>query len=208
MSLPQSLRESASPAELEFIASQQLLEIIPLIAMERTVFISGTYGPLQPPRRAKVPIWLATNLKLKKKCRIIPPDWLTVGTFATFLILERPLNNRLDHLRDCCEEETNNPKFSKLPFRFAEVAKVLLDVAPDDLEDADQLRLLLKNLREARQAKTRDGLQNLNPNELHVENMCSMEINEIRPFFVQSMAILGQLTRRPAAEADISAFAD
>ncbi|KAL1735898.1 hypothetical protein EV714DRAFT_199384 [Schizophyllum commune] len=189
MSLPQSLRESASPAELEFIASQQLIEIIPLIAMERTVFVSGTYGPLQPPRRAKVPIWLATNLKLKKKCRIIPPDWLTV-----------------DHLRECCEEETNNPKFSKLPFRFAEVAKVLLDVAPDDLEDADQLRLLLKNLREARQAKTRDGLQNLNPNELHVENMCSMEINEIRPFFVQSMAILGQLTRRPAADADISAF--
>ena len=40
MSLPQSLRESASPAELEFIASQQLIEIIPLIAMERTVFIS------------------------------------------------------------------------------------------------------------------------------------------------------------------------
>ncbi|KAL1708580.1 hypothetical protein EV121DRAFT_277088 [Schizophyllum commune] len=194
MSLPQSLRESASPAELEFIASQQLIEIIPLIAMERTVFISGTYGPLQPPRRAKVPIWLATNLKLKKKCRIIPPDWLTVGKIIT------------NHLRDCCEEETNNPKFSKLPFRFAEVAKVLLDVAPDDLEDADQLRLLLKNLREARQAKTRDGLQNLNPNELHVENMCSMEINEIRPFFVQSMAILGQLTRRPAVDADVSAF--
>ncbi|KAL1723464.1 hypothetical protein EV715DRAFT_190772 [Schizophyllum commune] len=207
MSLPQSLRESASPAELEFIASQQLIEIIPLIAMERTVFISGTYGPLQPPRRAKVPIWLATNLKLKKKCRIIPPDWLTVGKFALLLsFFENIYRRPVDHLRDCCEEETNNPKFSKLPFRFAEVAKVLLDVAPDDLEDADQLRLLLKNLREARQAKTRDGLQNLNPNELHVENMCSMEINEIRPFFVQSMAILGQLTRRPAADADISAF--
>ncbi|KAL1739483.1 hypothetical protein HDZ31DRAFT_68882 [Schizophyllum fasciatum] len=207
MSLPHSLRQSASPAELEFIASQQLIEIIPLIAMERTVFISGTYGPLQPPRRAKVPIWLATNLKLKKKCRIIPPDWLTVGKRSKILLYDLGSHKDTDHLKDCCEEETNNPKFSKLPFRFAEVAKVLLDVAPDDLEDADQLRLLLKNIREARQAKTRDGLQNFNPNELHVENMCSMEINEIRPFFVQSMAILGQLTRRPAA-ADMSAFAD
>lgn len=40
MSLPQSLRTSVTPPELELIASQQLVEIIPLIAMEKTAFIS------------------------------------------------------------------------------------------------------------------------------------------------------------------------
>lgn len=40
MALPASLRTSVTPAELELIASEQLIEIIPLVAMERTVFIS------------------------------------------------------------------------------------------------------------------------------------------------------------------------
>jgi hypothetical protein len=40
MSLPQSLRTSVTPPELELIASEQLVEIIPLVSMERTAFIS------------------------------------------------------------------------------------------------------------------------------------------------------------------------
>jgi GINS complex subunit 2 len=40
MSLPQSLRTSVTPPELELVASEQLIEIIPLIAMDRTAFIS------------------------------------------------------------------------------------------------------------------------------------------------------------------------
>lgn len=40
MALPQSLRVSITPPELELIASQQLIEIVPLISMERTAFIS------------------------------------------------------------------------------------------------------------------------------------------------------------------------
>lgn len=40
MALPQSLRVSVTPPELELIASQQLIEIVPLISMERTAFIS------------------------------------------------------------------------------------------------------------------------------------------------------------------------
>jgi len=40
MALPQALRASISPPELELIASQELVEIVPLISMERTAFIS------------------------------------------------------------------------------------------------------------------------------------------------------------------------
>lgn len=40
MALPDSLRVSITPAELELIACQQLIEIVPLISMERTAFIS------------------------------------------------------------------------------------------------------------------------------------------------------------------------
>jgi len=40
MALPVSLRNSITPPELELIASEELVEIIPLISMERTAFIS------------------------------------------------------------------------------------------------------------------------------------------------------------------------
>ena len=40
MALPPPLRASVTPAELELIACEQLVEIIPLVAMERTAFIS------------------------------------------------------------------------------------------------------------------------------------------------------------------------
>lgn len=40
MALPQSLMVSVMPSELELICSEQLVEIIPLVAMERTAFIS------------------------------------------------------------------------------------------------------------------------------------------------------------------------
>ncbi|KIM91161.1 hypothetical protein PILCRDRAFT_811661 [Piloderma croceum F 1598] len=182
MSLPQSLRTSVTPPELELIASEQLVEIIPLVSMERTAFISGAYGPLRPPTKCKIPLWMATNLKLKKKCHIVPPDWLNV-----------------EFLQERLARETSQPEFSQLPFRFAEVAKVLLDVASDDLQNPDKLRFLLKDLREARQAKSRDGLDKLDHSELSLPNLSSMEINEIRPFFVRSMGILTQLVREPSA---------
>lgn len=126
---------------------------------------------------------MATNLKLKKKCHIVPPEWLSV-----------------DFLQEQLTRETSRPEFSRLPFRFAEIAKVILDIASDDVQNADKIKSLLKDLREARQAKSRDGLQKIDHSELSLPNLCSMEINEIRPFFIQSMGILTQLVREPSAE--------
>ncbi|TFK55589.1 Psf2-domain-containing protein [Heliocybe sulcata] len=181
MALPISLRSSVTPPELELIASEQLIEIIPLISMDKTAFISGAYGPLRPPAKCKLPIWMATNLKLKKKCHIVPPDWLSV-----------------DFLQDRLTRETSQLEFCAMPFRFAEIAKIVLDVASDDLENPDKIRSLLKDLREARQAKSREGITKLDHSELSLPNLCSMEINEIRPFFIRSMGVLTQLTRHPA----------
>ena len=46
MALPQSLRVSVTPPELELISCQQLVEVVPLIFMEKTAFIS-VYLPSQ-----------------------------------------------------------------------------------------------------------------------------------------------------------------
>ncbi|KIY69734.1 DNA replication complex GINS protein PSF2, partial [Cylindrobasidium torrendii FP15055 ss-10] len=178
MALPPSLRQSVTPPELELIACQEVIEIIPLISMEKTAFISGAFGPLRPPHKTKIPLWMALNLKSKRKCHIIPPAWLN-----------------LDFLQEKLGQETASPGFSKLPFRFIEIAKVLLDVAPDDIESSDKIRTLLKDIQEARQAKSRAGISQIDHSELTLTNLCSMEINEIRPFFVQAMGVLTQLQR-------------
>ncbi|KXN88630.1 DNA replication complex GINS protein PSF2 [Leucoagaricus sp. SymC.cos] len=184
MSLPASLRASPTPLELELVATQQLVEIIPLVAVEKTVFISGAYGPLRPPNKAKVPLWIAVNLKQKRKCHIVAPRWLSV-----------------EYLQERLSLETSNPAFSELPFRYMEISKVLLDVASDDLEHPDKLRSLLKDLREARQAKSREGLKQLDHSELSLPNLSAMEINELRPYFVESMSILSKLALTPQPDA-------
>lgn len=40
------------------------------------------FGPFVPPQKAKVPLWFALQLKKKRKCRIVVPNWLSVGTSA------------------------------------------------------------------------------------------------------------------------------
>ncbi|KIJ56951.1 hypothetical protein M422DRAFT_23087 [Sphaerobolus stellatus SS14] len=176
MALPTSLSTSLTPPELELIAMETLVDIVPLFRSERIRLISGTYGPFRPPTKTKAPLWLAKNLKLKKKCRIIPPSWLTV-----------------EFLQVKLSQETSAETFSYLPFRFMEISKVLLDVASDDIHAPDKIRTLLKDLREARQAKSREGLRKLDHEMLEVPNLCSMEINEIRPFFIKAMDVMGKI---------------
>jgi GINS complex subunit 2 len=97
MALPQSLRTSITPPELELIACEELIDIIPRVSMEKIAFISvllsslfqvkglnieqGAYGPFRPPMKSRIPLWMAVNLKLKRKCLIVAPDWLSVGSW-------------------------------------------------------------------------------------------------------------------------------
>ena len=71
---------------------------------------------------------MAINLKLKKKCHIVPPDWLSVGALE---LQPRLINRRrscTDFLQDRLAQETSRPEFSQFPFRFIEISKLLLDV--------------------------------------------------------------------------------
>ena len=136
---------------------------------------------------------MAVNLKMKKKCHIVAPDWLTAGMlFWTWTRFSWSINALLDYLQERLNLETTDLSFSSLPFRFAEIAKVILDVyappllssinahaklqcwpysASDDVENPDKIRSLLKDLREARQAKSREGLKTLDHSELTVSSM-------------------------------------
>ena len=106
MAMPNELLHTMLPTELEFVASDELVTIVPTVKMDKIRFISvsklsfnhkfillmvvyetpqGIYGPFVGGRPTTVPLWLAVNLKLKKKCNIVPPDWLSVGAYNALL---------------------------------------------------------------------------------------------------------------------------
>jgi len=166
------------------------VDVVPLFSMDKMRMVSGVYGPFRPPAKSRIPLWMALNLKQKKKCRIIPPPWLSV-----------------EYLQNRLKEELSEQGFSQLPYQFAEISKVLLDVASDDLQSPDKIRTLLKDLREARQAKSREGLRKLDHIALSLPNLCSMEINEIRPFFSKAMNVMIQLTPEQSTSQEQSSTA-
>ncbi|WVQ71155.1 DNA replication complex GINS protein PSF2 [Cryptococcus sp. DSM 104548] len=187
MALPKSLQKSLTPDELTFLAEQDHINIVPLFSMTRIRLVSGVYGPFQPPSAVRVPVWLGLSLKKKRKCRIVPPDWLSVEN------LQQVLKN----------EKENSEGFERLPRRFMEISKVLLDVALDDISQATQIRSLLKDIREVRQAKIRFGLQSedvLQSDYLQVTNLTPLELSELKPFLIRSMSLMQSLKAQPEGE--------
>ncbi|KAI9014797.1 Psf2-domain-containing protein [Gaertneriomyces semiglobifer] len=177
MTLPKEARNAFTPAEIEFLAESDTIYIVPSQRMEALQLINGTFGPFRPPMKQKVPLWLALTMKRKHRCRIQPPDWMDV-----------------DSLKQKIEEETTYMEFSKMPFHFMETSQLLLDCASDDIPHAEEVRTLLKDLREARQAKARKGLEALDPYYLQMDNLGLMEINEIRPIFTKAFNELRRIT--------------
>ncbi|KAK0536042.1 DNA replication protein psf2 [Tilletia horrida] len=182
MALPRSLASGLLPSEIEYIASTETeVSIVPLLAFDRVRLLGGIYGPFRPPAQTKVPLWLAAYLKRRNKCVIVPPAWLTVEALTETLRIE-----------------TNTASFAEVPFHYVAVAKVLLDVAADDIPSSDQVRALLKDLREARQSKIMAGLEMINPVHLEMTNISALEIAELRPFFGTAFRELRAFQRNAA----------
>ncbi|KAI8826924.1 DNA replication complex GINS protein PSF2 [Fimicolochytrium jonesii] len=190
MALPKNMRNAFTPAEIEFLAESDTISIIPRQRMDQLQLINGSFGPFRPPIKQDVPVWLAITLKQKHKCQIQPPNWMDV-----------------EFLREKIEEENANEEFSALPFRYMETAHLLLACASDDVPQADLVRTLLKDLREARQRKARQGLQALDPYYLQMDNLGLMEINEIRPFFSKAFNELRRLVPSDASDSQATTAA-
>ncbi|KAJ1922512.1 DNA replication protein psf2 [Tieghemiomyces parasiticus] len=172
--------------ELEFIAGDTLVTVMPTHRMDTLHFISGSYGPFRPPNRIEIPLWLARLLKKKRRCHIQPPSWLECG------YLERKY-----------EEEQRQPdRFSALPFQYMEIAHTLLECAEDDVPQSHTIQRLLQDLREIRQSKARAGLAAVNPIYLQMDNLSAVELNEIRPVFSQAFNQLQQLESNMAEYTD------
>eukprot|EP00038_Savillea_parva_P019425 m.27475 g.27475 ORF g.27475 m.27475 type:complete len:199 (-) comp4417_c0_seq1:71-667(-) len=157
--------------EVEFLAEEQEVEIIPNFEAEQFRFIAGDVGPFRPQRPIAVPLWLARTLRQRHKCKISPPDWLSKERLTQFL-----------------DAENSSEVFAEIPDYFQEMAAVLVECAAADIPDCEEVRALLADLYERRYQKIRRGLARAQDSEaIKMNNITRMEISSIRPFFVESM---------------------
>ncbi|CAH8666781.1 unnamed protein product [Dicrocoelium dendriticum] len=107
-----------NPSELEFLADDEPIQSIPRFKMEAIQLFPYSVGPFFPNVVITTPMWVALFLRQQQKCRIIPPDWLTV-----------------EKLSDCKEAEESESGCTQPPHRqYMELANLLLQHAPEDLQ--------------------------------------------------------------------------
>eukprot|EP01135_Chromosphaera_perkinsii_P003025 Nk52_evm7s233 gene=Nk52_evmTU7s233 len=162
-----------SAAEIEFLAEDEPVQIVPQFKSDTLHFISGEYGPFKPGLPADVPLWLALSLKKRQKCKIKAPEWLT-----------------LENLSEKYEIEKGEEGFTKLPEHYLEVATLLMANGVDEVRDIEDVRNKLEDIWELRYSKVRKSLHTIGENDVEMSkmnNLTLMEINSVRPFFVEAM---------------------
>ncbi|KAK9303624.1 hypothetical protein QLX08_004729 [Tetragonisca angustula] len=162
------------PCEVEFLSEKELVSIVPNFSFDTIHLISGSVGPFRAGLPVKVPIWLAVNLKQQQKCRIINQDWMDA-----------------DSLNEAKEEEKLSKLFTKMPSNhYMEEAQLLLNVASDDISDADRIKTAIKDIWDIRMSKLRTSIDAFLKSEgLHakLDHLTAMEINSVRPLLPHAL---------------------
>ncbi|KAI9907147.1 hypothetical protein PsorP6_003238 [Peronosclerospora sorghi] len=204
-----------SASEMEFIAEQELITIMPHFHLRDNngmlnfigvreireilfsapfyvlfTFLQGDFGPFQPGITTHVPLWLAIMLKQLNKCRIVAPAWLSV-----------------DYLTSRLEREKASTVFEELPFHYMEIASLLLkkdtlddlsciffglhlvslSSAPDDLDQSEHVRSLVEDLQNVRQDKIRNGLAKIADDVQSGETAFVIQMNNISALEITSV---------------------
>mmetsp|Transcript_19402 Transcript_19402/g.42216 ORF Transcript_19402/g.42216 Transcript_19402/m.42216 type:complete len:313 (-) Transcript_19402:145-1083(-) len=168
-----------------FLAGDTTVTIIPTFNYRQPLgLISRTaVGPFSAGVECSVPLWLATHLRRRNLCRIVPPSWLDVEV----------LRSVLKHERDPKEAS-----FSPLiPFRHAEIAKAVLGACSTgsgsggtagsaggtagdvEIADSDHVRLLLEDIATVRMDKIRRNIHTLSAQSMAREDMASLPVIDV-----------------------------
>ncbi|KAF2233933.1 GINS complex, PSF2 component [Viridothelium virens] len=197
MALP--LPPGLTPAEIAFMCEMELVTVIPRQRLEGLDLLGGPTPPLNPPYRADLPLWLALLLKRQRRANISPPPWLNPQSLEAILRVETELSNQafsppaplppsIDPLLPnpappFVPSATYDAPADALPYHWLELGEILLEAASDDFETPDQVRRLLRDLREIRMEKLRKGAEVLDAGGgVKMNGVGAMEVGEGRAF--------------------------
>jgi GINS complex subunit 2 len=174
-------------AELEFLAEDELVTIVPNFRGAALNLMQVTAGPFVPQVPTSVPIWLALALHQRKRCSVQWPTWMSTAELSRVL----------------AEERGNEREFQKLPFHYVEMAQLLIDTGHgENTEERYKVRSLLEDVRRVRFNKVEKGLQELRQTPaVKLNNLCAMEVNIVRTFFQTSLKTFAKLAASSDAQA-------
>ncbi|KAK3046100.1 DNA replication protein psf2, partial [Coniosporium uncinatum] len=155
----------------------------------------GLTSNLQPPLRSNIPLWFALLLKRQRRANISPPPWLQPASLRAILDFEtdHPEAFSPPPRLPPSTSDTRSPPFlpsstadappDALPYHWLELGELLLEAAPDDFQEPDQVRRLMRDLREVRMAKLRAGVNVLDAGGgVQMNGVGGMEVAEGRAF--------------------------
>ncbi|XP_018328230.1 DNA replication complex GINS protein PSF2 [Agrilus planipennis] len=173
-----------NPDDIEFIAENELVQVISNFNSPVIALIKGNVGPFRAGLTTHVPLWLAVNLRQRRQCKIVPPSWMNV-----------------DDLEECKTREKNLRIFTKMPSdHYIEVAKLLLDCSSDDIPQADEIRTIIKDIWDIRMAKIRNSVNSLIKNSSSfaaLDNLTMFEINSMMPLVPACLSQIMRLKKPP-----------
>ena len=176
-------RDLINASEIDYIAENYLIEIIPNFHAEKICLVSGEYGPFKPNKIIKIPLWLATKYRNNNQCKILIPS-----------IYENSyLNGVLE------SEKENKTSLFDLPPNFFEISNILFNNAEDDFDDIKKTRCFVADIKTIRQNKINNMLKNIKNDDLYLKlnGLTSMELEQIRPLlksiFPLRLQILGNV---------------
>ena len=160
-------RDLLNITELEYIAENYSIEIIPNFHSNYINLVSGTYGPFKPNKIIKIPLWLAVKYKNNKKCNIVIPS--TYSNSYLQSVLQK--------------EKENTTALFDLPQNFFEISNILFNNAEDDFEDVKKTRNYVADIRAIRTNKINNMLNQISNEDLYLKlnGLNSIEIEQIRP---------------------------
>ena len=220
---------------MAFLAEDTPVTIVPNFALPSSTggvvsCVCGDLGPFSPAVPVDVPLWAALALHAMKRCRVVPPAWLTLENLAAVDEAER----------------ASAASFEPLPPAYLEVGRRLLTHCRsefetreyDDVSESEreggwgagwgggrprararggqpphrplllllQIVNLLECVRSARFAKLRDGLEALRgAMAVKLAHVAPAEINCVRPFFAGALAAYASVDGGGGAEEAVAA---
>ena len=167
------------PAECEFFAEEEIIQIISGVNFAKLKFISGTFGPIGAGEPANVPLWFAIELRKKGKCKIVIPDWMSPDNLTSILTREKSMGLFVD-----------------LPYHYIEVAKLLLANAKEDVESSDKVAVLIQDIENIRMSKLKKGCQQISSKICQFDeittlfdmtNISALEIFALKGFLIETL---------------------
>lgn len=161
------------PEEYHLIAKMVKIECKITSNIPQLNLIEKTYGPFISNQIDKLPIFLALELKKKKKLNILLPFYL-----------------QSDYIIDIIEKEkTNEEIFQMIHPNFFELYFILKDFIPE----LTKSYALFNELRQIRLNKIKAGLKSLDNRALILENLTQFEFAHVKNFVIKSMEMLNKI---------------